>query len=77
MGQKAMDVHRMAHHAQVPEARALNAQKRGDIQIRWTGGCVRPPCKKFTAPTGQASMFRLLNQKSLQGLAALQSMPCA
>jgi hypothetical protein len=67
----------MAHHAQVPEARTLNAQKWGNIQIRWAGGRVRPPCKKFTAPTGQASMFRLRNQKSLQGLAALQSMTCA
>jgi hypothetical protein len=76
LGQKTMDVHRMAHHAQVPEARPLDAQKWGHVQSRWPSGCVRPPRKKFTAPSGQTPMGRLLDQKSLQSLAALQSLVC-
>ena len=72
--QKAVDVHRMAHHAQVPETGPLYTQKWGHVQSWWPGGCVRPPRKKLTTPTGESPLGRLLLQKSLQSLAALHGL---
>jgi hypothetical protein len=62
----------MAHHAQMSEARPLDAQKWRDVQTGRPSRHVRPPRKKFTAPAGQTPMGGLLHQKGLQGLTSLQ-----
>jgi hypothetical protein len=72
-----MDVHRVAHHAQVPEASPFNAQKWGDVQGRRPSRLIRPPSKKLPAPTVQLPMACLMQQKILQGMAALHRMLCA